>query len=478
MMTAKVMLSPVQQPSGARVGAYVRLSVDRDGSTSTKRQETDCRKLARDRGWKVVKVYADTDASAWDRNVRRPAYEEMLTDLQDGKLEGILVWKLDRLMRQRREMVRIDDLLEAQGAFLESLNDPVDSSPMGKTVLHLLASLAQSSSDDTSLRVRRAKEEGAELGRPNGGGRRAFGYKAGGLELEPAEAALVRDAADAVLAGEPLRSIVRGWNERGIASPGGKRWDPTPLRRLLQSARIAGLRSHRGHVVGKASWLAIVSEAEHERLVTILSDTNRRTSAPVPRRYYLSGLAVCGLCETRLVAAPRTKSSQRTYTCRSAPPSHGCGGIRVNADSLEDLVRDAIILAAGSDRLARILQGDNDKGREAELLRQVRADEAALEELARDRYVKRTISEAEHRAARPELEDRIRERRRELAGMVRSGSLHGLDGEEALRKAWASGDVTWRSTLARLLLEAVVVNRPPQRSNVFQAERVDLRWRV
>ena len=279
--------------------AYVRLSVDRDGSTSTKRQEADCRKLARDRGWKIVKVYADTDASAWNRNVRRPAYEEMLADLQDGKLDGILVWKLDRLMRQRREMVRIDDLLEAQGAFLESLNDPVDSSPMGKTVLHLLASLAQSSSDDTSLRVRRAKEEGAELGRPNGGGRRAFGYKSGGLVLDPAEAELVREAADAVLAGEPLRSIVRGWNERGISTPEGNKWDPTPLRRLLQSARITGFRSHRGHVVGKASWPAIVSEAEHERLVAILSDPKRRTSAPVPRRYYLSGLALCGLCETR-----------------------------------------------------------------------------------------------------------------------------------------------------------------------------------
>ena len=150
----------------------------------------------------------------------------------------------------------------------------------------------------------------------------------------------------------------------------------------------------------------------------------------------------------------------------------------MNADCLEDLVGDAIILAAGTDRLARILQGDNDDDRDAELLRQVRADEAALEELARDRYVKRTISEAEHRAARPELEDRIRETRRELAGRVGRGSLQGLDRAEALQKAWATGDVAWRSTLARLLLEAVVVNRPPQRANVFQAERVDLRWHV
>ncbi len=478
MVTTNVTLSPMNSPRGTRVGIYVRLSVDRDGSTSTKRQEADCRKLAKQRGWRVAGVYADTDASAWSRSVRRPQYERMLAGVEAGELDGILVWKLDRLMRQRREMVRVDDLLEDHGAFLESLNDPVDSSPMGKTVLHLLASLAQSSSDDTSLRVRRAKEEGAEKGRPNGGGRRPFGYTVGGLTIEPDEADLIRDAAASVLAGEPLRAIVRRFNDAGIRTPAGKKWDPTPLRRMLRSARIAGLRSHRGRVVGTAAWPAIVTEAEHERLVAVLADPARRTSVPVPRRYFLTGLARCGLCGTKLVAAPRTKTAQRTYTCRSSAPAHGCGGIRVNAEELEDLVRDSIVIAAGTEALAGMLQATRAQGDEAELLEQVRTDEAALEELARDRYVRRTITEAEHHAVRGELDERIRKLRGELAALTRTDALVGVDGADALASAWDGGDVAWRSGVARLLLDEVLVHRPPRRSNRFDPDRVELRWRV
>ena len=103
---------------------------------------------------------------------------------------------------------------------------------------------------------------------------------------------------------------------------------------------------------------------------------------PVPRRYFLTGLARCGLCGTKLVAAPRTKTAQRTYTCRSSAPAHGCGGIRVNAEELEDLVRDSIVIAAGTEALAGMLQATRAQGDEAELLEQVRTDQAALEELA------------------------------------------------------------------------------------------------
>ena len=49
------------------VAVYVRLSQDRDGTkTSTKRQEADCRAVAKARGWKVAKVYTDNGVSAFN----------------------------------------------------------------------------------------------------------------------------------------------------------------------------------------------------------------------------------------------------------------------------------------------------------------------------------------------------------------------------------------------------------------------------
>jgi len=54
------------------------------------------------------------------------------------------------------------------------------------------------------------------------------------------------------------------------------RWVGSTLRRVLVSARIAGLREHNGEVVGDAAWPAIIDRATHDRLVGLLDDPSRR----------------------------------------------------------------------------------------------------------------------------------------------------------------------------------------------------------
>jgi len=51
-----------------------------------------------------------------------------------------------------------------------------------------------------------------------------------------------------------LRSIAGDFNRRGVAAAGGGEWSPQSLRRMLASARIAGLRKHHGEVVAEAEW--------------------------------------------------------------------------------------------------------------------------------------------------------------------------------------------------------------------------------
>jgi Recombinase len=57
-----------------------------------------------------------------------------------------------------------------------------------------------------------------------------------------------------VLRGESLRSIAMDWNERGIKTVGGVTWQGSMIRRVLMSPRIAGLKEHRGEIVGEATW--------------------------------------------------------------------------------------------------------------------------------------------------------------------------------------------------------------------------------
>ena len=125
----------------------------------------------------MADVYTDVDLSAYDRRVQRDGFERLLHALAAGTYAGVIVWKIDRLVRQPRDLERILDALEAGGASLASVHDPVDvSGPMGVAMLRISVVMANVESANISIRGRRKAEELARAGKPCTGGTRAFGY--------------------------------------------------------------------------------------------------------------------------------------------------------------------------------------------------------------------------------------------------------------------------------------------------------------
>src|SRR5665213_85052 len=105
-----------------RIGIYARISEDRDGQqTATERQLRDCREMAQRRGWSVVEEFEDIDISAYSKKARRPEFERMLEALRAGDIIGVVVWKLDRLTRQQRDLVRVMEACEQHKAFIASV---------------------------------------------------------------------------------------------------------------------------------------------------------------------------------------------------------------------------------------------------------------------------------------------------------------------------------------------------------------------
>src|SRR5438309_10588612 len=98
-----------------RVGVYARISADRAGDgLGVGRQLADCNQLAQLRGWEVVAEYVDDDVSAYSGK-RRPEYSRMLNDLRCGSIGGVVVYHLDRLHRQQRELEEFFDVCKAAG---------------------------------------------------------------------------------------------------------------------------------------------------------------------------------------------------------------------------------------------------------------------------------------------------------------------------------------------------------------------------
>src|SRR4051794_35100235 len=101
---------------------YTRISDDREQTgLGVQRQEDDCRKLAKRRGWKVKRVYCDNDISAF-KGRRRPEYERLCADIGKGDIDSVIAWDPDRLHRSTTELETFIALVEQTGAKVETVN--------------------------------------------------------------------------------------------------------------------------------------------------------------------------------------------------------------------------------------------------------------------------------------------------------------------------------------------------------------------
>jgi site-specific DNA recombinase len=172
--------------------------------------------LAERCGHVVDEVYVDDDISAWSGKPR-PEFERMLDDLRSRRIGAVLAWHLDRLTRHPRELEAFIDLCDELRVELGCVTGEVDlGSHIGRLTARVLGGLARYESDHKSERIRRKHEEIAVKGRVSGGGSRPYGYEADKVTIRAAEAAIVRECATRLLAGEPVRSIARDLNERGV----------------------------------------------------------------------------------------------------------------------------------------------------------------------------------------------------------------------------------------------------------------------
>ena len=420
--------------------------------------------------------YVDDDISAWSGKPR-PEFERMLDDLRSRRIGAVFAWHLDRLTRHPRELEAFIDLCDELRVELGCVTGDVDlGSHIGRLTARMLGGLARYESDHKSERIRRKHEEIAANGRVSGGGSRPYGYEADKLTVRAAEAAIVRESAKRLLAGEPVRSIVRDLNERGVTSASGGAWSPQSLRRMLASPRISGQRVHHGEIVAKAVWPAIISPQDGAKIRSLLANPERRTNKTA-RRYLLGGLLVCSHCGERLVARPRT-GGQRRYACAKGPGFSGCGKTYINADDVERFVTEAVLIRLDSAALQRTLERRQRKAPDAQRwLSEMEQAQAQLVELAAA-YGNREISMDELRAARKPIEQRLTNARKQLAKVSRSSVLDRHVGNgDGLRAEWDSLDLSQQHAIIAAVIDSVVVGPARRGYNRFDESRLTPVWR-
>jgi DNA invertase Pin-like site-specific DNA recombinase len=465
-------------PNARAAAIYARISRDTTGEgLGVERQLADCRKLAADRGWAVAEEYVDNDISAY-KGKRRPAYERMLEDIREGRRDGVLVYHTDRLTRRPIELEQFTTICESAGVRLfATVTADIDlGNDDGMFMARILAAVAAKESGRKSERLKRKAREVAEAGRPNGGYIRAFGYERDRVTVVDSEAAIIRQMAQRYLAGESLKSLTEWMQAEGIVSVAGLPWRTSTLQTMLTSARIAGLRSHRGEVVATAVWPAIITPAQHDQLIARFSrrtSTNRRA----PRRYLLSGLLRCGKCGNKLFSSARQNT--RRYVCSSSPDHGGCGRLTIVAGPVEEWLAEAVLMRLDSPAMADALAGRAAADdRQAALMVELDGDQAQMRELA-EMWAAKTISSAEWKSAREPIEARIHATERQLSQLTGTQTLDGLVGNgDQLRHSWEGLNLTRQAAIVAAVLDyATIAPGSPAASSV-DPNRIIPTWRL
>lgn len=330
---------------------YARISDDRSGEAAgVARQQEDCIELAARLGLTVTAVLVDNDVSAFD-GIPRPGYDALLRHVRAG-VSRVVVWHLDRLYRRPRELEQLLELVTGRGVRIEAVRGGAFdlNTSEGRLMARQFVAIAAYESGHKADRVRRALRQRAEAGAWHGGAR--YGYGRGG-ELVPAEARVVREIVDRLLAGGSVRAIT-GWLNATTPPPRGAAvWHQGSVRGLLSSDRVAAIRTIRGTDGGvtqvQGTWSAIVSPGEREQIRALLRACERPHAVP-PVSSLLSGLIRCGRCGAGLVITTHRNTNgarTRRYACRKDPARPERGGLSIDADAT-----DAIVTSKVLDRLA------------------------------------------------------------------------------------------------------------------------------
>jgi site-specific DNA recombinase len=459
-------------PTSAAV--YARISHDPSGERlGVQRQEADCLEEAKRRGWSIAQVYVDDDRSAYDTKRPRPEYQRLLQDIQLGLRDGVMIWRLDRLHRQPRELEEFIVICDKHRVALATVTGDVDlATSQGRLLARAWGAFAAHESDIKGERMSRANLERARRGIMRTV-RRQYGFTLDGRSLDHVEVQVIREAAARLLRGESLRGICMDLNDRGIPSARHVLWTGASLRYMLGNPRLAGWSTYHGEVVGRGAWKAILTRRQSERIRALFADPDRRTGDGTRRRYLLTGLVHCGRCGARMMS--RGNGHTRTYICPWLPGQVGCGRVSINVEDLEGLFLDRLYQRLDSDELPATLQRghlSDAKWRKAQSA--MTAAESRLRSLTRD-YATGSLTRVEWQAARPALLERARVAQGALLQNRSEDVVAEFIGHaDDLRVAWAGMSPSRQRAIIGALAADVVIW--PALSPLSRSEERTLIW--
>ena len=285
-------------------------------------------------GWRTVSTRYD-DGGFTGGNIERPAVQRLLHDIEHGRIDCVVVYKVDRLSRSLVDFARIIKLFDDHKVHFVSVTQHFNTADsMGRLTLNILLSFAQFEREIIAERTR-DKIAAARRRGQWAGGRPILGYDLvrgeHRLEVNPVEAKQVQEIFKLYLEKESILTTAQELNRRGWTTKlwtaangrtiGGRPFDKANLRHLLTNVAYIGRVRHRDET----------HDGQHEAILDVLTwqrvqklfQRNARTAGSFLRNKHealLKGLLRCKACDAAMVqmATRRGTRVYRYYVCTKA----------------------------------------------------------------------------------------------------------------------------------------------------------------
>lgn len=320
--------------------AYYRFSSHSQNEASIDQQREQAQRYADAHGLKIIKEYADRAISG--TTDERPAFRQMLSEVGKLKPAVLIIWKTDRLGRDRYTLAIAKKTIRDAGCSIQYVAEVVPAdSPEAVLMEGLLESMAEFYSKQLRQNVTRGLRYNAENALYNG--HKMLGYTVDNDKhyiVDDKTAPIVQRIYKQYADGKPLTEIAQGLNNQGIKTSLGRNFTVNSLRHILKNRAYTGLYQY-ADISIPDGMPRLVSDELFEEVQKRFERNKHKAKTPTAEedapRYWLTGKLYCGECGTTMQGMSGTSKTGKIhyyYACKNHR-KHKCNLKNVPKNLLE-----------------------------------------------------------------------------------------------------------------------------------------------
>lgn len=325
---------------------YARYSSHRQGEQSIEGQLAEAKKYAQAHGLTVIHEYIDRAQTG--RNDNREQFQLMLADAAKQAFDALIVWKTDRIGRNKEEIALNKYHLKKNGVKIHYVAEMIPDTAEGIILEAVIEGMAAYYSEQLSQNIRRGQRASASKAQSTGGNR-PLGYKTGEdkkFVIDPETAPTVRLVYDLYAQGKTMTQIIRILNDKGLRTLRGRPFTNNSLRTLLKNEKYIGVYTYKDEIRMEDAIPPIVEPEVFYKVQEMLK-YNQKAAAHKNSKadYLLTEKLFCGKCGAMMVGVSgtsRTGARHHYYYCTEQRKKR-CDKKPVRREWIENLVMEHMV---------------------------------------------------------------------------------------------------------------------------------------